>query len=91
MTQKISINRIIVYCCITLFFSRLSAQDSLDIYLDYTRFFEDDKHTFVEIYYSFSRSSIEHSFDGENYVAEYSTKLDIYLGDSLLNSFNNLI
>jgi GWxTD domain-containing protein len=81
----------IAFCFLLFTIKGLLAQDSLDIYLDYNEFYENDNFSFVEIYYSIARASLKHVSSDSEHVAEYATKLNIYSKDSLLKSIDNKI
>jgi GWxTD domain-containing protein len=71
-------------------FSSLGAQSpqksDFGLHLDYARFHGEQNLTMVEVYYSFSRDSIEHLSTGKQYVATYRSKLDISVKDSVLKT-----
>jgi GWxTD domain-containing protein len=71
-------------------FSSLWAQyrneSDFELHIDYARFQGEQNLIFVEIYYAFSRDSIAHIPEDDQFIASYNTKLEVSVNDSVLKT-----
>jgi GWxTD domain-containing protein len=87
--QVIDIKKsLLKYCFLLPFicFDLAVAQKTLDLSVNYARFYGGNNLTFVEIYYGINRNSLEHIVYEEGYIAKYRIKLDVVFKDSVIKS-----
>ena len=87
MSKKIfaAIALIICAVCSTLW-AQSSTDSDFELSVDYARFRGEQNLTLVEIYFAFSRDSLQHISTGERYIATYLTTLDLAVKDSVIKT-----